>query len=87
MHAFGNRVAVNPQSCRGVGNPFLVSVVGFLNVELFKLFEGLVQQDVAVEHVFNYCFQAGAYLHFSFPIYLTYELFSESVGVTSSVAR
>src|SRR5262249_23851534 len=42
---------------------FLVSRVSFLDVEFFELFECFVQHYVAVEHVFNNGFEAGAYLH------------------------
>lgn len=46
-----------------VTDTLLVARVGLLNVELLEFFERLVKQDVAVEHVFNYCFEAGANLH------------------------
>ena len=51
-----NRVAMNAEGFGRVRNPFLVSGESFLNIELFKLVEGFIQKDVAVEHVFDYCF-------------------------------
>jgi hypothetical protein len=46
-----------------VTDALLIARVSFLDVELLEFFERLVQQDVAVEHVLNDCFEAGAYLH------------------------
>src|SRR4051812_48676084 len=63
VHAFGDRVAVDTERRRRVSDALLVSCVGFLNVKLLEFFERLVQHDVAVEHVFNYSFKAGADLH------------------------
>ena len=48
---------------RGVCDAFLVARERFLNIELLELFECFVKQYVAVEHVFNDSFEAGAYLH------------------------
>lgn len=48
---------------RGVSDAFLVTRVGFLNVELLEFFERLVKHNVAIEHVFDHCFEAGANLH------------------------
>jgi hypothetical protein len=48
---------------RSVSNAFLVARERFLNIELLELFECFVKQYMAVEHVFNDSFQAGAYLH------------------------
>jgi hypothetical protein len=39
-----------------VCDPLLVAAVRFLDVELFELFQGFIEADVAVQHVFNYCF-------------------------------
>src|SRR5207247_10646863 len=69
-----NRVAVNAESFGGVRDAFLVSAKRFLNVELFEFFQSLVEHDVAVEHIFDDCFQAGAYLHLS-PVLLSYEIY------------
>ena len=48
----GNGVAVDAEGLGRVRNALLVSGESFLNVELFKLVERLIQEDVAVEHVF-----------------------------------
>jgi len=56
IDALRYRVAVDAECFGGVGDSLLVSVESFLNVELFKLVERFIQQDVAVEHVFDYCF-------------------------------
>ena len=57
---------MDPEGCGCVRDPFLVAVVRFLDVELLEFFERFIQHDVPVKHVFNYCFQAGTYLHRSF---------------------
>lgn len=46
-------VAVNAKRFRGVRNALSVTREGLLDVELFKLFQGFIQKDVAIEHVFN----------------------------------
>ena len=46
-----------------VTDALLIPSVSFLDVKLLEFFECLVQQYVAIEHVLNYCFEAGAYLH------------------------
>ena len=56
---------MNAEGGGGVGDAFLISVVGFLDVELFEFFQSLVEQDLTIQHVVNYCFEAGAYLHLS----------------------
>lgn len=70
IHPFRDRVAMNPQRCGGVRDPLLVARVGLLNIKLLEFFERFIQHDVPVKHVFNYCFQAGAYLHFYFVLIL-----------------
>ena len=50
---FGNRVAMDAQGFGGVRNALLVAHESLLNVQLFEFFEGLIQQDAAIEHVFN----------------------------------
>src|SRR5215831_16135253 len=67
VYAFRDRVAVYPERGSRVANALFVPGVGFLNVELLEFFEGLVKPDVAVEHVFNHCFEARANLHRSDP--------------------
>ena len=64
---------MNPQRCCGVRDPLLVAREGFLDVELLEFFERFIQHDVPVKHVFNYSFQAGAYLHFYFVLILASE--------------
>ena len=54
INALGNRVAVDAEGFGGVGNALLVPSEGFLDVELFKLGNGLIKCDVAVEHVVDY---------------------------------
>jgi hypothetical protein len=66
IHAFRDRVAMDPERCGRVRDPFLVAGVRFLDVKLLEFFERFIKHDVPVKHVFNYCFQAGAYLHQSF---------------------
>ena len=56
IDSLGNRVAVDAEGFGGVRNTLLVSRKCLLDVELFKLVEGFIQEDVSVEHVFNYCF-------------------------------
>ena len=63
VDTFRDRVAVNAERRGGVSDSLLISRVGFLDVKLLEFFERLVQHDVAVEHVFNYSFEAGADLH------------------------
>src|SRR5690242_3097309 len=58
---------MNPQRRSGVSNPLLVTRVGLLNVELLEFLECLVKHDVTIEHVFDYCFETGAYLHLLCP--------------------
>jgi len=61
---------MNSKRCRGVSDPLLVARVGFLDIKLLEFFERFIQHDVPVKHVFDYCFQAGAYLHFYFVLTL-----------------
>jgi len=56
IHALGNRVAVDTEGFGGVGNSFLVTSESLLNVELFELCQGLIEHDVAVQHLFNHSF-------------------------------
>jgi hypothetical protein len=56
IYSLRDRVAVDAEGFGGVGNALLVSVEGLLNVELFELGDGLIQCNVAVEHVVDYCF-------------------------------
>ena len=52
----GDRVPMDTEGFRRVRNALFVSGESLLNVEFFKLVERFIQQDVAVEHVFDYCF-------------------------------
>jgi hypothetical protein len=56
IDTLGDRVAMDAQGISRVRNAFLISGESFLNVKLFKLIERFIQKDVAVEHVFDYCF-------------------------------
>ncbi len=60
---FRDSVTVDAESSRRVRNSHLVSAVSFLNVELFEFFQGFIEHDLAIKHVFNNSFQARAYLH------------------------
>ena len=53
IDALGNCVAVDSQGFGRVGNALLVAHESFLDVKLFEFFEGLIQKDAAIEHVFN----------------------------------
>jgi hypothetical protein len=53
IYTLGNSVAVDAQGLSGVGNALLVTHESLLDVELFEFFEGLIQKDAAIEHVFN----------------------------------
>jgi hypothetical protein len=63
IHPFRNCVAMNAECGGGVRNAFLVSRVGFLDIELFEFLKSFIEQNMAVEHVFDYGFEAGANLH------------------------
>jgi hypothetical protein len=54
---------MNTERNRGVRDAPFVSAVSLLNVELFKLFESFIEHDMTIEHVVDYGFQTGAYLH------------------------
>src|SRR5438874_5502864 len=41
----------------------LISSEGLLDIKLFEFLERFIQKDMAVEHVFNHSFEAGADLH------------------------
>jgi len=65
VYALRDCVAVNAERFGRVGNAFLVPSEGFLNIELFELFQSFIQHDVTIKHIFYHCFEAGAYLHLS----------------------
>src|SRR5712692_3388325 len=46
-----------------IGDAFLVAGKCFLNIQLFELLQSFVEHDVTIEHLFDHCFQSGAYLH------------------------
>ena len=64
MDSFGNSIAMDTEGNRGVRDALLVSAVSLLNVELFKLFQSFIKHDMTIEHVVDYGFETGAYLHF-----------------------
>ena len=41
----------------------LISSEGLFDIKLFEFFERFIEKDMAVEHVFNHSFEAGADLH------------------------
>ena len=53
IDTLGNRVAVDAQGFRRVGNALFVAHEGLLDIQLLEFFEGLIQEDAAIEHVFN----------------------------------
>lgn len=53
IDAFGDGVAVDAEGFGSMRNTLLMARKSPLNVELFELVEGLIQKDVAIEHVFN----------------------------------
>ena len=54
---------MDPQHIRGSGKVFLLPVKGFLDVEPFELGQGLVKQNLAVEHFIDQALQAASKLH------------------------
>ena len=56
IDTFGNRVPVDTEGFCRVRNAFLVSDESLLNIEFFKLVERFIQKDVAIQHIFDYCF-------------------------------
>ena len=56
--ALGEGVAMNAEDRGGVGDVLLVAREGFLDVELFKLADRLIQKDVAFEHFVDEVFEA-----------------------------
>ena len=53
INTLGDGVAMDAQGFGGVGNALFVSRESLLDVQLFEFFEGLIQKDAAIEHVFN----------------------------------
>ena len=53
INPLGNRIAVDAKGFGGVGNALLVAHESLLDIQLFEFFEGLIQKDAAIEHVFN----------------------------------
>ena len=53
IDALGNRVAVDTQGFGSVGNALFIAHESLLDIKLFEFFEGLIQKDAAIEHVFN----------------------------------
>ena len=53
INPLGNRVAVDAKGFGGVGNALFVTRESLLDIQLFEFFEGLIQKDAAIEHVFN----------------------------------
>ncbi len=56
-------VAVDAERVGGIGDALLVAREGLLNIQLFELLQSFVEHDVSIEHLFDNCFQSGAYLH------------------------
>ena len=53
VNPLGNRIAVNAKGFGGVGNALFVARESLLDIKLLEFFEGLIQKDAAIEHVFN----------------------------------
>ena len=49
----GNGVAVDAEGIGSIGNALLIADESFLDIKLFEFLEGLIQEDVAVEHILN----------------------------------
>lgn len=56
---FGEGVPMDAEDDGGVRKMLLVAREGFFDVELFKLADGLIQEDVAFEHLVNQAFEAS----------------------------
>ncbi len=54
---------MNAERRGGVRNSFLISRESLLNVKLLELFERFIEKNVAIEHLFDDSFKAGANLH------------------------
>ena len=53
IDALGDGVAVDAERLSGIRDALLVADKSLLNVELFELLEGFIQENLAIEHVFN----------------------------------
>ena len=65
--AFGEGVAVDAEDGSRVREVLFVTREGLLYVQLLKLAERLVQEDVALEHLVDQAFESGANQS-SFPV-------------------
>ena len=66
-YALSEGVAVNTENDSGLGEVILVARERLLYVELFKLGEGLIEKDVALEHFVDQAFESGVNQS-SFPV-------------------
>src|SRR5215211_4097134 len=64
--ALGERVAVDAERGGRAREVLFVAGERLLDVELFELFEGLVEHDLAVEHLVYQGFEPGAHRHVGF---------------------
>jgi len=62
------------------GDALLISSEGLFDIKLFEFLERFIEKDMAVEHVLNHSFEAGADLH-SVRVLICRERF---VGLTKS---
>ena len=53
---FRDGIAVDAEGFGGVRNSLLISREGLLNIELFKLSQGLIKHDVTIEHFLDNSF-------------------------------
>jgi hypothetical protein len=56
IDTLGNRVAVDAEGFSGVGNALFITRESLLDVQLFEFFEGLIQKNAAIQHLFNNSF-------------------------------
>ena len=50
----GDSVPMDAESSGGVRNSLLVPAVRLLNVKLLKFFQGFIEHDVTIKHIFDH---------------------------------
>ncbi len=64
VNALGNGVSMDAQDLGSVRNTLPITRKCLLNVKLFEFLQGLVEQDVSVEHGVDHSFELWPDLHF-----------------------